>query len=310
MKKIFCAAVFSLTLVMICGCVHKTEKADNSPVSVADQTESGSAAVSDATNIPVATADPDSAAQPASGGNQISGTLSGGHISDLAGILNENDIQQCEDEISRLHSEKMLNVAVVTVSSLEGSSPQEYAAQCYTQIFGEDKSHGILFLINNDTGEDVLYKSGAVVIDADAEKQALYQATEDIVNGSIGSGALRMLKLGDTLPSHVFDNSGSFTSAQISALESAAAAYGSEVSLYTLAHGEEYSPETASALCSRRYPDNNGVMLFVDINGNTTAYPEEKSPADLKNAAPSAPVEGGDQLYDYLSDLLTKGGTS
>lgn len=296
MKKIFSAAFFILSAVIYCGCANKTEKADNSGVyettSVQTETETASAGITPAESIV-----PDFSAS----------SSPSPYIKDYAGVMNDQTIDACSQVICELNSSRMINAAVVTVSSLGGTDPYEYAAQRYAEIFGNDKNRGLLFLINNDTNEDILYKTGTVTIDSEEEKNALFLATRDIVAGDYSSAAVRMLRLGESCTSHIFDQAGLFSAEQIAELEKAAAHYSSEMSICTVQNIE--ASDSAESLCKKRYPEKNGIMMLVGSDGKTTVWSESAIPDELRSAAPKPPVTNSSGLYEFLLDLLTaKGG--
>lgn len=294
MKKIFSAAIFIVSAAIFCGCAHKTEKADNGNASGVSETQTGNSQTPDTVeNITSESVVPE---------NPVS--VSGQYIKDYAGIMDSEAAAACNQVISELNSSRMINAAVVTVNKLDGAEPYDYASRCYNQIFGSDSSRGLLFLINNDTNEDILYKAGGINIDPEAEKNAFYQATRDIVGKDYSSAAIRMLRLGEECSSHIFDQAGFFNSQQISELEKAAAGYGKDVSVYTVGNTAETSRETAESLCRRRYPAKDGVMLLIDGNGRTMAYSETDIPAELQISAPDRHIAGGGELYTYLLELL------
>lgn len=298
MKKIFSAAIFALTAVMICGCAKKTEKADNNNTaeSTSVQTETTTTKVLD--RVPVTEPEATTVRKtPAS-------TISSAYIKDNAGIMSNEDIQLCDQLISELSSSRMLNAAVVTTNDLGGAEPYNYAAKCYNEIFTADKNNGILFLINNDTNEDILYKSGIMTIDPDAEKEALFKATQEIVAGNYGAAASGMLRLGEACPSHIFDNSGFFTPQQITDIEKAASEYGTELSVCTVGSLIDVDNTASNIFYQRRYPEKNGILLLIDGSGATAAYSDMNIPQNLKSAAPASPVSNTDDLYNYLIALL------
>lgn len=296
MKKIFSAAILALSAVLICGCAKKTEKADGGDSPAVTQAQTTMTTV--VTTAPAATGTTVKKT-PAS-------TINSPYIKDNARILTDEDVRICEQVITELSSSRMMNAAVVTADDLGGTEAYNYAAKSYNEIFGADKSSGILFLINNDTNEDILYKSGIMTIDPDAEKDALFQATKEIVSGNHGAAAERMLRLGETCPSHTFDRAGFFTPQQISDIEKAAAAYGTEISVCTVGSLATAEQNLAENLGKKRYPDNSGVILLIDGSGKISTYSGTAVPADLKNAAPSSPISNTDDLYNFLIDLLTE----
>lgn len=299
MKKIFSAAILTLTAVMICGCAKKTEKADNgdTPANATIQTEATTKVLD---RVPVTEPEATTVRKiPES-------TISSAYIKDNASIMTDEDIQLCDQLISELRSSRMLNAAVVTTNDLGGDEPYNYAAKCYNEIFIADKNNGILFLINNDTNEDILYKSGIMTIDPDAEKEALFKATQEIVAGNYGAAASGMLRLGEACPSHIFDNSGFFTPQQIADIEKAAAEYGTELSVCTVGSLIDVDNTASNIFYQRRYPEKNGILLLIDGSGATAAYSDMNIPQNLKNTAPASPVSNTNDLYTFLIDLLTE----
>lgn len=301
MKKIFSAAILSLSMLMICGCAKKTERVDNGN-STTDTDSQTEATTQIQDRVPIEAETP-SEPQPSTA-SRHSGTVSSDYIKDNAGIMSDEDIRQCDQLIAELRSSRMLNAAVVTTNALGGAEPYNYAAECYNDIFGTDKNKGILFLINNDTNEDILYKSEIMTIDSDAEKEALFKATQEIVAGNYGAAASEMLRLGEACPSHIFDNMGFFTPQQIADIEKAAAEYGTELSVCTVGSLIDVDNTASNIFYQRRYPEKNGILLLIEGSGATAAYSDTNIPQNLKNAAPASTVSNTDDLYTYLIDLL------
>lgn len=187
-KKFFKTAFLTVSAVILCGCAHKTEKADNGNVPDSTEIQTGEISSADAAeNMTSESVVPD----------VPENAPSGQYIVDYAGIMNDEAIAACNQTISELKSSCQINAAVVTIDKLEGIDPYDYASRCYNNIFGNNSSRGLLFLINNDTNEDILYKAGGINIDPDAEKEAFYLATRDLVSKDYSSAAVRMLKLGE-----------------------------------------------------------------------------------------------------------------
>ncbi len=179
-----------ISAMIFCGCANKTEKADRGNTPDASEIQTDSVTAPDTTEIMTSESIvPEITESPVSAPNKC--------IKDYAGIMDSSDVAACEQVISGLKSDCMINAAVVTVNRLDGAEPYEYASRCYSQIFGNDSSHGLLFLINNDTNEDILYKAGGINIDPEAEKEAFYYATKEIVGKDYASAAIRMLRLGE-----------------------------------------------------------------------------------------------------------------
>jgi len=72
-----------------------------------------------------------------------------GYVNDFAGILPPNKKQAIELHISDYHHKTGTEIAVVTVSSLEGQSVEEYANRLFREwgIGQKGKNNGLLILI-------------------------------------------------------------------------------------------------------------------------------------------------------------------
>ncbi len=71
-------------------------------------------------------------------------------LTDLADLLSDNEKTQLLDELDEISLRQQADIVVVTVKSLEGKTPMEYADDFYDQNgygFGDEKD-GILFLIS------------------------------------------------------------------------------------------------------------------------------------------------------------------
>ena len=172
MKKIFILAAASLTAaVSFAGCADKNSstKAPETPTAAvstaAEQTvptETETASTEPAT-APAVTVHPD--LKPAEGT----------YVYDKSKLLDSETTQACNDYAELLYEKYLINVAVVTVDKLEGQDAYTYAAEAYNDIY-EGMGSGLLFLYNNATGTDILYKTGScqTYISDDAEKEALF----------------------------------------------------------------------------------------------------------------------------------------
>ncbi len=72
-----------------------------------------------------------------------------GYVSDFAGMLNETTRQQLETLLTELDQKTGAQVAVLTVPSLGGLEPNDYAVRAFTHwgIGKKGKDEGVLFLI-------------------------------------------------------------------------------------------------------------------------------------------------------------------
>ncbi len=72
-----------------------------------------------------------------------------GHVSDFANILSSETKQKLEQQLVQLEKDSSIELAVVTVESLEGATVDDYAVRLFEewQIGKEDKDNGVLLLI-------------------------------------------------------------------------------------------------------------------------------------------------------------------
>ena len=72
-----------------------------------------------------------------------------GHVNDFAGVLTEDDRSYLEDFLGTLERDTSAEVVVVTVTSLDGLTIEEYAARIFTDwgIGDAAKDNGVLLLV-------------------------------------------------------------------------------------------------------------------------------------------------------------------
>jgi uncharacterized protein len=72
-----------------------------------------------------------------------------GFVNDFAGILSAETRQQLEDQLARLEKDSSVEIAVVTVESLQKTTIEDYAARLFEtwQIGKKDRDNGVLLLI-------------------------------------------------------------------------------------------------------------------------------------------------------------------
>lgn len=283
MKKFYAiAAAVALSVTFICGCSRKkTGKADS--VNTTD-----SILTTAAESIPETTSGANGENLP---DERDFEPAEGTYVYDNAKILSKEDISACNNYAEWLYENYLINTAVVTVNELDGKAPYDYAANAYNKIY-EGKGSGLLLLINNDTNIDILYKTGScnTFISTEDTDLALYWATKEIVAGDYKSAILRMLKLGENCPQHIFDNANIFSIEQINTLESLFSSYKNEVSLLATNNPSETpNEEILRSYYDRRYKDGKGYMLMLDIYSNSLlAFSDEPLPDSFESALKKA----------------------
>lgn len=286
MKKIFAAALFAASLLLVsAGCSGK----NNQPLSEPPVQEQSSESDADVTD-----GDSTSSPEPSS---EVPATTEAVHelerniqpaegtfVYDYANLLSDEDFAECNNYTEWLYETFLINAAVVTTDDIEGLTPAKYAEDAYIELY-EGKGSGLLLLINNDTGEDYLYKTGSCLTSVSEDTQAyeFYWATQEIVSGDYKSAVLRLMKLGEACPRYVFDNGGVFTAEQLQTLESACA--GSSISvLATSNQTGSTNEEICQSYFDRRYQGEKGTMIMADTFSKTLTVISN----DGKNASAAA----------------------
>ncbi|MBQ8297308.1 MAG: TPM domain-containing protein [Ruminococcus sp.] len=285
MNKISGIIVSLLTAAALCcGCSDDDEK-PKAPLtsSVTDTDSSGDSASEPVTEAPT---EPEKKEierniQPAEGT----------YVYDYAKILSAEDFAECNNYTEWLYETFLINAAVVTTDDLEDFTPAEYAEKAYIDLYS-GRGSGFLLLINNDTNEDYLYKTGSCLasVPEETEKVEFYWATQEIVNGNYKDAILRLMQLAEYCPQHVFDNGGIFTAEQISALEIACTGGASDISILATSNGtESTNEEICRSYYDRHYKESKGFMIMLDTVTNTlTVASDNEHPAALATALTEA----------------------
>lgn len=299
MKKIFIMLFLSGALLAGCS-VKRSGRTEKSNIpTVSDASASTESAAEEATeNKPV---------------ERVLEPAEGTYVYDKAKLLDAETIAACNDYTEWLYKNYLINAAVVTADKLGGRSPEEFASEAYNEIYA-GKGSGLLLLINNDTNQDILLKTGSCQsnISEEAEKDAFYWSTKDIVAGDHKTAILRLLQLGEKCPGHVFDNAGVFSSEQIKALESALSGYKNNVSiLATNNTTDKKNEEILRSYYERRYSDGRGYMIMLDSKtSEVIAYSNEPMPdklAEVLKKAGELSKKGDNEAAVRLAAELFKG---
>ncbi len=96
-----------------------------------------------------------------------------GYVNDFASLLSAQGRQQLEDQLSRLEQETTIEISVVTVNSLEGTTVEDYASRLFEKwgIGKKGKDNGVLLLVAKEERKvriEVGYGLEAVLTDSRA----------------------------------------------------------------------------------------------------------------------------------------------
>ena len=191
---------------------------------------------------------------------------SGKYVYDYADILSDDEENQLTEYIKNISSEKMINAAVVTISSSGDSTSADYAKDIFSQLY-DNAGNGLVFVLNNDTKYDYLLKTGVCdkMIDTNALNAALFSATELFVKGEYKNGIMEMMNLSESCPSHIFDEIGVYSVEELQFIENRLANGNKDISVILTANT---SATNDYDLCKiwhdRRYPDGSGYMILLN----------------------------------------------
>ena len=290
LKKIFAAAAAILCIGIQCGCGVYTDENGIQPATSVEETTAATV------QTPVLTA------------------VEGTYVYDNAAVLSTEAVANCNAYTAALYMEKLINAAVVTTNDLGGKTPYEYAQEAYNELY-EGKGSGFLLLINNDTNNDYIFRTGScgVYVTDEAEKQEFYWATKEIVSGDYEGAVTRLMKLAENCPSHIFDNAGVFTSEKGAEIDSALAACNAEISVLVTSNSTgTANQELLQSYFDRHYTGTNGTMLLIDtVSKTVTAVSDGEIPQKLSTAVSKANTLAAKGEYEAAIKAITDamGGT-
>jgi len=143
------------------------------------------------------------------------------HIFDEEHLFSEEVTQKYNDYLEWLSVTRQINTATVITTHLDGVTPEEFAKGYYQTLYGTDSS-GFLLLINNDTGNDFIYRQGACASDMRDPSPEIFRATPQLVEGNYAADLETLLTIGEQIPEFAFDRADAIkTNEQIALSEKA-----------------------------------------------------------------------------------------
>jgi len=287
-----------ITVGSLCGCAGKKSGGDVPATTAPTASENSSAVVTTALQI---TTSPES--QPEM--RDIK-PAAGTYVYDNANVLDTQSFSACNDYTGWLYEEYLINAAVVTASDLGGKTSYEYAAETYEKLYS-GRGSGLLLLIDNVSGSDILYKTGSCaryILDSD-QNEVFYWATKDIVEGKYKEAVLSLMKLGEKCPEHIFDNGGIFTNEEVGELERLITSGKNKLSLLATSNSTDKTNEDVLRnYYERHYKDGDGIMLMLDTEHRSIIA---HSAGQLPSGADAALKKAGESASkgDYISAVKT-----
>lgn len=193
------------------------------------------------------------------------------HILDPDKVLDtalRTNLNQSAAKIARQYH---LNLTIDIVQKLGDQKPAAYAQADYEALYPADSS-GMLFLINNDTGEDYLYVSGDCgrFLTDSVRTELLIRISPMLAVSDYQQAVQTVLDtIAEVCPAHVFDQAGAMDPADIADLEDTAKQlYTSKKLTAVVCTSEDASQEAADALFEKLYgTETDGILLMLDTQG-------------------------------------------
>ncbi len=194
------------------------------------------------------------------------------HIFDEAGLLSAEEMGTVSQIADSLSAQYQLHAAVVLTKDLDGRKPAKFAAEYYETLYGKG-STGFLVLINNDTGEDHVFTSGACSLYLSEQDIAIAiaQATPMLVEGKYRPAMERLLELGKCMPELIYDSAGILSREQFDGfLATAQAAADETKKRYSVLLIQDVEMDEAEDALQRYADDRRGELqadglLVVDV---------------------------------------------
>lgn len=204
MKRPWMPAVLLVLLLTACNTAPQTEsEPEAAPTETIAQTEA---------ETPVPTAEPETA-PPAAAAEQYTGEP---HVFDECGVLDADALAHYNTYLDNLANSRLICTAAVITGSLNGAAPEAFAKEYYRSLYGTES--GFLVLINNDTGQDVIYREGVCETYITGTALPVAQATPHLVTCDFAGALDILLPVGEMIPEKVFDRSGTLNAEQLQAL--------------------------------------------------------------------------------------------
>ncbi len=192
-------------------------------------------------------------------------------VFDDAGILTDGEYDSLNTYTAWFSKTFKINASIVLTNNIEESEPSEYAKKYYNDIY---KGDGILFLINDDTGEDYFYRNGIPAeFISDSDVLMLFSEISPMLAlGDYVAAAELVLETAESfLPEYFTDRSGVLKKEEISQynkiIEKAA---GNSLNLniyYVEGTGNDSLEDFSKKRFENFYEkDDNAAMLVIDGN--------------------------------------------
>lgn len=266
MKSPYRIILLLLTASMLLNGCEKTKKDESNKDELPPET---TAASSVEPSIVQESAEPDL--------HDDSVSIDGNFVYDDAKVFSEKEMFEINNEAAHISRTFKLNCAVVTAAQLGGKSASQYAEEYYKKLYSS--SNGVMFLINNDTGEDYILRKGApalFITNDDIEmlftKISPLLVTEKYVEAS----NIVMSAFAERLPEFAVDRTNTLEKAEIEAVNdilASAKSDGNSISMILIGtFGNKTIEEYANAQYINYMSFDSGSSALITLNIQTGEY--------------------------------------
>lgn len=298
MKKIICMALMCVITFSVCGCEKKEiDNSDSIVAESAENTEQIADENSDGEKLPARDREVDTETE---------------FVFDDAGVLSDEEYESINTYTAWVAQTFRINASVVITDNIEEKSPEEFAKEYYERLYDGD---GVLFLLNNDTNYDCLYRAGTPArFISDEDVQMLFAEISPVIIMEDYIGAVSdVWELAEIkIPQCVTDLTGEIDNEILkSADEILKEADDSGVFhiIYLTDSGELSLSDFTKKKFEKFYGnDSDGVMLVVNTDTGKSGFMckgeysyLEKSVSDIKEDVVNCFIkdENGDVSFDY-----------
>ena len=229
-------------------------------------------------------------------------------VFDESGVLGQKALEAHNAYLCDLAARRLIECGVCITESLDGASPEHYAAERYRAQFGAGTS-GFLILINNDTGHDVIHTEGAcsLCLTQSVRQTAVMQASPLLVEGKYDEALTVLEPVGEHVPEHVYDRAGLLSGEETQALLDMASWQQSACDVLLLVTLPEAEAQ-ASGQTQGTDADGEEETEAPEHDG-TDAPEEEASDAPEAPAEPEAPADAQEALGAYAQETAERLGS-
>jgi hypothetical protein len=189
---------------------------------------------------------------------------------DLCDSLSQEENSTLNNYVRYIADTFSLNAGVIITDDIGDKKPDEYAGEYYKELYGTEP--GFLFLVNNDTGDDVIYTKGytSFFITDDVIVSLFAEISPMLVTGDTYEGVNTALEaIAAKLPRHIADRTGTLDMDEITEIDGIIAKSTQEDEKTALIFVSDIDKEELSDYiddeCSKTEFSEDAAILVINI---------------------------------------------